>query len=49
MAHPSVVYLHNQTKKFYVGGRVQAIHAPTHYDYVAIRCKLCHFGIANLR
>lgn len=36
-AHPAVAYLHNQTKEFYVGGKVQAVQAPTHYDYVALR------------
>jgi sulfate adenylyltransferase len=37
IAHPAVAYLHNQTKEFYVGGKVQAIQAPTHYDYVDLR------------
>lgn len=36
-AHPSVSYLHKQTHDYYVGGKVQAIKPPTHYDYVAIR------------
>jgi sulfate adenylyltransferase len=36
-AHPAVSYLHKQTKEFYIGGKVQAIQAPTHYDYVALR------------
>ncbi|KAK4054239.1 Sulfate adenylyltransferase [Microbotryomycetes sp. JL201] len=35
--HPSVAYLHNNVKEFYVGGKVQAIQAPHHYDYVALR------------
>ncbi|KAM0789470.1 Sulfate adenylyltransferase [Microbotryomycetes sp. NB124-2] len=35
--HPSVAYLHNSVKEFYVGGKVQAIQAPHHYDYVALR------------
>jgi len=38
-AHPSVSYLRNRVKDFYVGGKVQAIKAPTHFDYVALRCK----------
>jgi hypothetical protein len=38
-AHPSVAYLRNRVKDFYVGGKVQAIQAPTHFDYVALRCK----------
>jgi sulfate adenylyltransferase len=37
-AHPSVAYLRNRVKDFYVGGKVQAIQAPTHFDYVALRC-----------
>jgi sulfate adenylyltransferase len=38
-AHPSVAYLRNKVKDFYVGGKVQAIQAPTHFDYVALRCE----------
>ncbi|KAL0245738.1 sulfate adenylyltransferase [Cryptococcus tetragattii IND107] len=37
IAHPSVAYLRNNVKEFYVGGKVQAIQAPTHFDYVALR------------
>ncbi|KAJ7217833.1 sulfate adenylyltransferase [Mycena pura] len=36
-AHPSVAYLRNKVQPFYVGGKVQAIQAPTHFDYVALR------------
>ncbi|RXW21393.1 hypothetical protein EST38_g4462 [Candolleomyces aberdarensis] len=36
-AHPSVAYLRNSVKEFYVGGKVQAIQAPAHFDYVALR------------
>ncbi|GAA5910704.1 hypothetical protein JCM8208_003539 [Rhodotorula glutinis] len=36
-AHPAVHYLHNSVKDFYVGGNVQAIYAPEHYDYVELR------------
>jgi sulfate adenylyltransferase len=36
-AHPSVAYLQNAVKDRYVGGKVQAIQAPTHFDYVALR------------
>ncbi|KAG1737708.1 hypothetical protein EDB19DRAFT_1717418 [Suillus lakei] len=36
-AHPSVAYLRNRVKPFYVGGKVQAIQAPSHFDYVALR------------
>lgn len=38
-AHPSVAYLHKRVKEFYVGGKVQAIQPPTHFDYVALRCE----------
>jgi sulfate adenylyltransferase len=37
-AHPAVAYLHKRVKQFYVGGKVQAIQLPTHFDYVALRC-----------
>ncbi|KAJ8522474.1 hypothetical protein ONZ45_g988 [Pleurotus djamor] len=36
-AHPSVTYLRKRVKPFYIGGKVQAIQAPTHFDYVALR------------
>ncbi|GAA5837851.1 hypothetical protein JCM11251_004677 [Rhodosporidiobolus azoricus] len=36
-AHPAVHYLHNTVKQFYVGGAVQAINTPEHYDYVELR------------
>ncbi|EAU91769.1 sulfate adenylyltransferase [Coprinopsis cinerea okayama7 len=36
-AHPAVAYLRNRVKEFYVGGKLQAIQAPTHFDYVALR------------
>ena len=39
IAHPGVKYLHTQTKEFYVGGSIEAIQAPNHYDYVAHRYK----------
>ncbi|KAG8961786.1 Sulfate adenylyltransferase, partial [Tulasnella sp. 419] len=35
--HPSIVYLRNRVKDFYVGGKVQAIQPPTHFDYVDLR------------
>lgn len=38
LAHPAVTYLHNSVHEFYVGGSVQAIEAPQHFDYVALRC-----------
>lgn len=36
-AHPSVAYLRNRVKEYYVGGKVQAIQTPAHFDYVAFR------------
>lgn len=38
-AHPAVTYLRTKVKPYYVGGKVQAIQAPTHYDYVSLRCE----------
>lgn len=39
IAHPAVNYLHNIAKEFNVGGSLQAIQPPSHYDYVSSRCK----------
>jgi sulfate adenylyltransferase len=36
-AHPSISYLRKYVKEFYVGGKIQAIQPPAHYDYVALR------------
>ncbi|CDO77318.1 hypothetical protein BN946_scf184775.g8 [Trametes cinnabarina] len=36
-AHPSVAYLRNKVKEYYIGGKVQAIQPPNHFDYVALR------------
>ncbi|OCH95152.1 ATP-sulfurylase [Obba rivulosa] len=36
-AHPAVAYLRNKVKDYYVGGKLQAIQLPTHFDYVALR------------
>ncbi|KAF9454027.1 sulfate adenylyltransferase [Macrolepiota fuliginosa MF-IS2] len=36
-AHPSVAYLRTRVKEFYVGGKLQVIQAPIHFDYVALR------------
>ena len=42
-AHPAVTYLRTKVKPFYIGGKVQAIQSPTHYDYVSLRCmRFCH-------
>jgi sulfate adenylyltransferase len=38
IAHPSVRYLREKTKEFYVGGKVQAVQTAQHFDYVALRC-----------
>ncbi|KAG0788595.1 hypothetical protein G6F22_006959 [Rhizopus arrhizus] len=37
IAHPAVNYLHNIAKEFNVGGTLEAIQPPSHYDYVANR------------
>jgi len=37
LAHPAVSYLHKRVQEFYVGGKVQAVKAPSHFDYVALR------------
>ena len=36
-AHPGVDYLLNKAKPWYIGGRVEGIHAPSHYDFHALR------------
>ncbi|KAJ1834793.1 Sulfate adenylyltransferase [Coemansia sp. RSA 2711] len=36
-AHPAVHYLFHNTRDTFVGGKLQAVNAPQHYDYVAIR------------
>ncbi|KAL8287604.1 hypothetical protein RQP46_003462 [Phenoliferia psychrophenolica] len=36
-AHPAVTYLHKEAQEFYIGGSVQAIAAPQHFDYVSLR------------
>ncbi|KAG9316402.1 hypothetical protein JVU11DRAFT_2436 [Chiua virens] len=47
-AHPAVTYLRNSVKEYYVGGKVQAIQGPSHFDYVALRYTpaelRAHFG-----
>jgi len=35
--HPGVYYLFHQTKPFYVGGRVEGLQLPEHYDFKALR------------
>jgi sulfate adenylyltransferase len=46
-AHPSVAYLHNRVKEFYIGGNVQAIQAPFHFDYVSLRCMSIFDGVQS--
>ncbi|RHZ49430.1 hypothetical protein Glove_521g10 [Diversispora epigaea] len=36
-AHPGVKYLHEDVKEFYIGGTIEAIDLPTHYDYIEHR------------
>lgn len=36
-AHPAVAYLRKAVKEYYIGGKIQAIQAPTYFDYVALR------------
>lgn len=40
-AHPSVAYIRNRVQDRYLGGKLQAIKAPIHFDYAAFRCKEC--------
>lgn len=35
--HPSVMYLHEKVKDFYVGGKIDAISKLDHYDYAGLR------------
>ena len=36
-SHPGVAYLFNEAGDYYIGGRVEAIQLPTHYDFETIR------------
>lgn len=47
-AHPAVAYLRHSVKDYYIGGKLQAIQAPTHFDYVALRCELLHFYVSYI-
>ena len=42
-AHPAVSYLHKEAQEFYIGGSVQAVAAPQHFDYVSLRCEYLTF------
>ncbi len=46
-AHPSVAYLRSKVNEFYVGGKVQAIQLPVHFDYVALRCTWLSANISS--
>lgn len=35
--HPAIRYLFNTAKEYYVGGKLEAIQRPNHYDYVELR------------
>lgn len=46
--HPGVAYLHrypDSSTVHYLGGKVQAIQAPHHYDYTAQRCLWMGLGV----
>ena len=38
-SHPSVAYLRNRVEDLYLGGKIEAIKAPVHFDYAALRCE----------
>lgn len=35
--HPAIKYLYNKVQEFYIGGKVEAVNKPNHYDYVDLR------------
>ena len=37
LGHPAVAYLFNEAADVYIGGKIQGIARPTHYDFVALR------------
>ena len=37
--HPGVEYLLKQTHPWYIGGKLEGIHLPTHYDFRPLRLK----------
>jgi sulfate adenylyltransferase len=41
LEHPAVKYLNESVEEYYIGGKVEAIDRLMHYDYVALRCRLC--------
>lgn len=40
--HPAIKYLYNKVQEFYIGGKVEAVNKPNHYDYVDLRCESGH-------
>ena len=37
VSHPGVAYLFNEAGDYYIGGRIEGIQLPTHYDFETIR------------
>ena len=37
LGHPAVAYLYKEAANVYIGGTVEGIARPTHYDFVALR------------
>ena len=48
-AHPGIKYLFENAKQFYLGGNVEAIQEPIHYDYTAHRCEFVILFRGSLR
>jgi len=44
VAHPAVHYLFKEASDVYIGGKVQGIARPVHYDFVALRGACRVFG-----
>lgn len=36
--HPAIKYLNTKVQEYYIGGKLDAVNKPEHYDYVAQRC-----------
>ncbi len=37
LKHPGVNYLHNQTKEWYIGGKLEQLTKPKHFDFLELR------------
>jgi sulfate adenylyltransferase len=37
LSHPGVQYLFNEVKEYYIGGKVNGMQLPTHYDFESLR------------